>query len=302
MLKVSTAAINITRDKAKNLEKFLKCIDEAADNGAKLLVLPEQALQGYLTSVIAMDLSGDEEKNEMRFQYVNAEVVPEGPSVQAMIKKAQERDIYVCFGMTERDSEISSKTYNTAVLVGPEGYIGKYRKVHQPADEMQAYYAGHEFPVFDTAIGKLGMMICYDAWFPESGRELALGGAQIILKPTATAHSFPEHNLPEDLAYYSYDLNERATACNNSVYFISSNQIGICGVSDYFGHSNIIAPTGKIMETTGDEEKIVYYEIEDLEMDLFKGRSYLAGLNYMKDRRPSAYKLIAEENAFCNNK
>ncbi len=302
MLKVATAAVNITRDKAANLEKFLKLIDEAAANGAQLLVLPEQALQGYLTSVIAMDLSGDMEKNEMMFQYKNAEVVPEGPSVQAMIKKAMEKKMYVCFGMTERDAEIDTKTYNTAVLVGPDGYIGKYRKVHQPADEMQSYYAGHEFPVFDTPIGKLGMMICYDAWFPESGRELALAGAQIILKPTATAHSFVEHNLDEDLAYYSYDLSEKATACANGVYFISSNQIGICGASDYFGHSNIIAPTGKVMETTGDEEKIVYYEIEDLAMDIFKGRSYLAGLNYLKDRRPSAYKLISEENAFCNNK
>ena len=302
MLKVATAAVNITRDKAANLEKFLKLIDEAAANGAQLLVLPEQALQGYLTSVIAMDLSGDMEKNEMMFQYKNAEVVPEGPSVQAMIKKAMEKKMYVCFGMTERDAEIDTKTYNTAVLVGPDGYIGKYRKVHQPADEMQSYYDGHEFPVFDTPIGKLGMMICYDAWFPESGRELALAGAQIILKPTATAHSFVEHNLDEDLAYYSYDLNEKATACANGVYFISSNQIGICGASDYFGHSNIIAPTGKVMETTGDEEKIVYYEIEDLAMDIFKGRSYLAGLNYLKDRRPSAYKLISEENAFCNNK
>jgi len=303
MIKVSTAALKCERNKAANLAKILKYMDEAADNGADILVFPEQFLQGYLTSVVAMDVTGNLEKNEFLYQYENAETVPEGPSVQAIIKKAQERKLYTCFGMTEKDSEVDCKLYNSAVLVGPDGYIGTYRKVHQPADEMQAYYAGSGFEVFDTPIGKLGIMICYDAWFPESGRELALGGAEIILKPTATCHGTPDHNLDEDFAYYSYDLNERATALHNGCYFVSSNQIGLCGLSDYFGHSNIINPSGMILETTGDEEKIVYYEIDNLQKDLYMGREVnFSGLFYLKDRRPSAYKRLTEENILCNNK
>ena len=301
MLKVSTASINCKFDKKANLEKFLKCIDEAADNGAQILVLPEQALQGYLTSVVAMDCSGDLEKNEFLYQWENAEEVPAGPSVQAVIRKAIERKSYVCFGMTEKENDY--KLYNTAVLTGPDGYIGKYRKVHQPADEMQSYYAGNEFPVFDTPIGKLGMMICYDAWFPESGRELALGGAEIILKPTATVHAFEDHHLEGDQGYYSYDLCERATALQNGCWFISSNQIGVCGNSDYFGHSNIIDPCGHILETTDHDEKIVYYEIDDVKKSVWMGREVrFAGLYFLKDRQPSAYKLQNGENEFCNNR
>lgn len=303
MLKISTAAMHCERNKKANLEKMLSFIDASADNGADLLVLPEQALQGYLTSVVAMDTSADMSKNEFLYQYENAETVPDGPSVKAIIDRAKERKIYVCFGMTEKDETVDCKLYNTAVLVGPDGFIGKYRKVHQPADEVHAYYAGDGFPVFDTPIGKLGMLICYDAWFPESGRELALGGAEIILKPTATCHGTADHNLDMDQGYYSYDLCERATALQNGCFFVSANQIGLCGVSDYFGHSNIIGPNGRILETTGDEEKIIFHEIDDLKKSLFIGREVeFSGLFYLKDRQPSRYKLLAQENVYCNNK
>ncbi len=301
MLKVATAAIQCKRDKAANLAKILKNIDEAAANGAELMVFPEQGLQGYLTSVVAMDCSGDLEKNEFLYQWENAEEVPEGPSVQAIIKKAMEKKMYICFGMTEKAD--TYKLYNTAVLVGPEGYIGKYRKVHQPADEMQSYYAGNEFPVFDTPIGKLGMMICYDAWFPESGRELALAGCEIILKPTATTHAFADHHLEGDQGYYSYDLCEKATALQNGCWFISSNQIGVCGNSDYFGHSNVIDPSGHVLASTEHEETVAYYEIDDVQKSIWISRECrFAGLYFLKDRQPSAYKLQNGENIFCNNK
>lgn len=302
MIRMSTAAMHCTRNKAENLQKMLELIEEAASHGANLLVLPEQALQGYLTSVVAMDTSADPAKNEFLFQYENAETVPDGPSVQAILRKAQEKNIYVCFGMTEKDADVDAKLYNTAVLVGPEGYIGKYRKVHQPADEMQAYYAGDEFPVFDTAIGKIGMLICYDAWFPESGRELALQGAQIILKPTATCHGTPDHDLANDQGYYSYDLAERATALQNGCYFVSSNQVGLCGASDYFGHSNIIDPSGHIVTTTDEKEAIVYHDVVDLARELFIGREVLfSGLYFLKDRKPAAYTHLVAKSPLSNH-
>ena len=301
MLRISTAAMHCERSKEANLNKMLALVDEAADNGANLLVLPEQALQGYLTSVVAMDCSADLAKNEFLFQYQNAETVPDGPSVRAIAQKAQERNIYVCFGMTEKDAEVDCKLYNTAVLVGPEGYIGRYRKVHQPADELHAYYGGKEFPVFDTAIGKLGMMICYDAWFPESGRELALQGAQIILKPTATCHGTLDHNLDEDQGYYSYDLCERATALHNGCFFVSANQVGLCGASDYFGHSNIIHPNGRIAQTTGEQEGIVYFYVDDPEQEIFKAREVgFSGLFFLKDRHPALYTHVCAPNEYSN--
>lgn len=303
MLKIATAAMQCERDKTKNLQKMLNLIDEASEQKADLLVLPEQALQGCLTSVVAMDASTDFSKNEFLYQYENAEIIPTGECVQQIIAKVMDKKMYVCFGMTERDADIDCKLYNSAVLVGPEGYIGHYRKVHQPADELHSYYAGDSFPVFDTPIGKIGMLICYDAWFPESGRELALAGAEIILKPTATCHGTVNHNLEEDQGYYSYDLCEKATALQNGCYFISANQVGICGQSDYFGHSNIINPSGRVLASTGEEEKIVYHEIEDLKKDIYIAREVMfSGLYFLKDRKPSVYKLLTTDNEFCNNR
>lgn len=294
MLKIATICMNCRYDKGANLAKYLKFIDEAADNGADLILLPEQSLQGYLRNLSAMDCGTDQSKNEFIYQYENAETVPDGPSVQAVTAKAQERGVYVAFGMTEKDSKEYCKLYNTAVLVGPGGFIGKYRKVHQPGDEVHVYYPGNEFPVFDTPIGKIGMLICYDAWFPESSRALTLGGAEIILKPTATCFTTQPHDYGTDHAYYSYDLCERASALQNSVYFISANQTGVCGDCDYFGHSNIISPAGRILATTDNKEGIAYYEINDLKRDIFWGREQFAGLNYIKDRKPGAYSALAE--------
>lgn len=302
MVKFSTVCMNCEMDKEANLNKYLKYIDEAALNGANLIVFPEQSLQGYLTSVVSMDMSGDAGKNEFLYQYKNSEVVPNGSSVQAIIKKAQEKNIYVVIGMTERDADINHKLYNTAVLVGPEGYIGKYRKVHQPADELHSYYHGDGFQVFDTSIGKIGLLICYDKWLPESTRELALMGAQILIMPTATAFSDEKRDFDNDFAYYSYDTFDRARAMENQTYFISSNQIGICGVSDYFGHSNIVSPEGRIVASTGYKEGIAYFETKNIEEDIFWGKEHFAGLNFLKDRRPSAYKMLSAESELSNNK
>lgn len=291
--------MNCVFDKRANLTKYLKLIDEAANNQADLIVLPEQSLQAYLTTVAGMDMS--EENNEFRYQYDNAEVIPDGPSVKTIIEKAKERNIYVVFGMTEKDSEIDYKLYNTSVLVGPEGYIGSYRKVHQPCDEYHVYYHGNDFPVFDTAIGKIGMMVCYDQWFPESSRELALRGAEIIIMPTATAYSGAECDCETDEAYYYWDLFNRARALENQSLFISSNQIGVTGLTNYFGHSNIVNPRGKIMDTTGCAEGIAYYETKSIKDEIFWGKNHFIGLNYLKDRRPSAYKMMCAENPTCNN-
>ena len=293
--------MNVVYNKKENLAKYIRYIDEAADNGADLILFPEQSLQGYLRSLVAMDVSANTQTNEFLYQYENSETVPDGPSVSAIIEKAKERGIYVSFGMTEKDETTDCKLYNTAVLVGPEGFVGRYRKVHQPADEVHSYYSGNDFPVFDTSIGKIGMLICYDAWFPESGRELALKGADIILKPTATCFSTDDKNYEEDQAYYSYDLCEKATALHNNVFFISANQTGMSGTSDYFGHSNIIAPNGRVLSTTGNQEGIAYYETTDIKKDIYWARVQFAGLNFLKDRKPSAYSELTAANVFCNN-
>ena len=289
--KLATTSMSVVYDKQVNLKKYLSFIDEAAGNGADLLVFPEQSLQGYLPSMIELDLA------HYRYQYDNAEMVPGGACVSAIIQKAIEKNIYVVFGMTEKDENIDYILYNTAVLTGPDGYVGKYRKVHRPLDELHIYYPGSEFPVFETKIGRIGMIICYDKAFPESARESTLGGAEILITPLCWplfAHenaSDPEKdpNLEEHRLY------DRVRAMENQIIFISSNQFGVCGKASYLGNSNIVGSSGAILATTGYREGIAYAEI-DVKREIYRGKTVgMMGSNLIRERRPSIYKHLKGE-------
>jgi len=283
--KLATASINVAYDKQANLKKFLSIIDEAADNNADLLVLPEQSLQGYLPSMTQLDLE------HYRYQYENAETVPGGSSVKAIIEKAAKRNIYVVFGMTEKHEEVDHMLFNTAVLTGPDGYVGKYRKVHTPLDELHIYYAGEEFFVFETKIGRIGILICYDKAFPESAREAALGGAEILITPLAWPLSSPEFaaNPENDPNLDEHRLYDRVRAMENQIFFISSNHFGDSGKSSYFGNSNIVGPNGAILATTGYCEGVAYAEV-DLKAEIYKGKTIgMMGSNLMRERKPNAY-------------
>ena len=291
MIKLATASMNVVYDKQENLRKCLSYIDEASAQGADLLVLPELCLQGYLPSLTQLDMA------LYQYQYDNAETVPGGASVQIIIEKAIGRNIYVVFGTTERDAGFAYKLYNTAVLAGPDGYVGKYRKVHLPLDENHVFYSGDSFPVYQTKIGRIGMLICYDKSFPEAAREEALGGADILVTPLAWPHSAPEYlSDPEkDPNLAKYRLFDQARAAENQIFFISSNQFGPCGNGIYFGYSNIVGPDGAILGTTGPREGIVCVEV-DLIREIYNGKTLaMEGSNLMRERKPLLYKLLRGE-------
>ena len=285
-IKLATGSMKAVYNKKENLKKYFSLIDEAAESGAVLLVLPEQSLQGYLPSMHQLDM------DHYSYQYENAETIPDGETVNAITKKAVERRIHVVFGMTEKDAAVDYKLYNTAVLTGPDGYIGKYRKVHLPLDELHTYYAGDGFSVYETQIGRIGMLICYDKAFPEAAREVALCGAEIIITPLAWPHSKPEYiSDPEkDPNLTEHRLYDRVRAMENQIFFISSNQFGQCGESCYLGNSNIVGPNGAIIATTGYQEGIACAEV-DLKREIYTGKTIgMGGSNLMRERKPLAYK------------
>ena len=254
MVKLATTSFPVVYSVEENLKTYVTYIEQAASQGAKLIVFPEQSLQGYLPTL-------DEVTEETRsYQTAHAEFVPEGASTQYLIGKAKEHDLYIVWGTTETDGE---HLYNTAVLVGPEGYVGKYRKVHQPGCESQIYTHGTRFDVFDTAIGKIGLLICYDKAFPESARELYVQGAEIICQPAAWPMagdpSSPDDNDPILDIYNMYD---KTRAAENAVFFISCNQCGSAGTIHYCGHSRITHPFGMELACTGWGEGIVYAEAD----------------------------------------
>ena len=156
-------------DKAGNVRQQLASIAEAATQGARLMVLPELGNTGYIFNT-------REEVADL------AEEVPGGATCAAWIKACRRHKVYLCAGITERDG---GRFFNTAALIGPEGFIGKYRKIHLWDEEKLFFEPGDlGIPVFHLPFGRVGVMICYDGWHPEVARILTLQGADIICDPT----------------------------------------------------------------------------------------------------------------------
>lgn len=281
-INIATVALEVTFDPVANLAAIERAVTEAAAQGADLVVLPEQALQGYLTDTVALDL------DNVAYQFAHAEVVPDGASVARIIELAERLAVHVVVGFTERDARFPDRLFNSAVLCGPDGLIGTYRKVHQPGNEKHVYFPGKGFPVFDTAIGRVGILICYDMCFPESTRELALQGADILVLPTAWAYAEPGGGAePErDRFVDAYTLFGRVRALENQCWFVAANLSGQLGTLDYHGHSRIIDPNGTVVADTGAAPGIATARC-DIAGEIVRARSVgYIGYHFLKDYVP----------------
>lgn len=282
---VAAAALHVVHDKARNLETYRDIIERAAARNVRLLVLPEASLQGFL-----FHLDHRFDPQESQYHWENAEPVP-GPSTERVADWAAEYDMYVIFGLFERvDHPATPVLYNSAVLVGPEGHLGTFRKVHQPSEEQVYYRAGRDWPVFATAVGQLGIMICYDQSFPEAARELTLRGAELLAVPNA----WPTGDRASD---ERYDVYGRARAAENCRWLLQSNQVGPSDVGDftYLGRSRIIAPTGLVVaETPPGEEGLAVAEIAPTKLDPTRAR---AGW-YLQQRVPGTYTAITDTSQY----
>jgi predicted amidohydrolase len=289
MTVIATCAFPPTYDVAKSVELHLSYIEEAAAAGADLVVFPETSIQGYPANFSVMEAEADIKK-----MYEVAELVPGGPSVDAIADKAREKGIHVIYGLTEA-SDRPGVVYNTMVLTGPDGYIGKFRKVHVGLSEQMVWRTGDDWPVFETPFGRIGMLICYDKAFPESCRELTLRGADILVMSTAWP-LMPGHGTGTDnLWVQQYDAFERVRAMENGRWFVSSNFIGELGGIEFFGMSQIINPVGEVVATTGTET----VGLVTAEIDVFGGmadaRAAMQGAFLVRDRRPDTYLVLGGE-------
>lgn len=270
----------VAYDPDANLTTMLEKLREASASGAELVVFPEQALQGYLHDTLSLDFAN------VLYQQSHAETVPSGPRVRALVEAAVEHSVYVVFGLTERNALYDDVLYNTVVLTGPDGYIGRYRKVHQPGDEKHVYYPGSSFPVFDTGIGRLGLLICYDKVFPETTRALALQGAEILVMPTAWAYDDADNPQETDIRVDQYTLFGRVRALENQAWMVESNIVSPHGNLSYHGHSRIIDPNGVIRADTGPSEGIAIHTA-DISESIRRARSVdYIGYHFLKDYVP----------------
>jgi predicted amidohydrolase len=277
---IATVALQAFYDKKRNVENILQQLRLAAEKGADLVVFPEQILQGYLTDTLSFNVEN------VRWQYAQAEVVESGEGINQVRDAVRALGIFAVIGMTERHPEREEVLFNTVVLLGPEGDVGRYRKVHQPGDEKHVYYPGDDFPVFDTAIGRIGMLICYDKVFPESTRELALKGADIMIMPTAWALAGDSEDPEQDSMVDSYTLFGRVRALENQCWMVESNLFGQHGNLNYHGHSRIISPLGKIVACTGFAAGIASARV-DVSAEIIAARSVdYIGYHFLKDYVP----------------
>lgn len=236
-----------TQNRAANLSTSLELALEAVNNGANLIVLPELTNTGYFFQ-------------NRQDAFDHAEAVPDGPSVGSWEDFARHHQVYLVAGLTEREG---SKLYNTGVLVGPDGFIGKYRKAHLWNLEKLWFTAGDSgFPVFDTPIGRIGLLICWDIWFPEVPRILSQQGADIICSLNNWVWTPPP--LFDDAGKCMASYLTMTAAHVNNVFIAAASRIGEERGARYLGCSLIAGtngwPIGRV--ASADQQEILYADID----------------------------------------
>lgn len=257
-----------TGDKEANNQAALEALHRAADDGARVMVLPELGNSGYVFD------SRDE-------AFELAERAFGGPTTTLWAEFARQRASYVCGGLTEIED---GRLYNSAVLVGPEGFVGRYRKVHLWDEEKLFFEPGNlGLNVFDLPFGRVAMMICYDGWHPEVARILKLKGADLVLDPTCWV-LVPGVVTPENPVSAYVHL---ATAHVNSLFVVCADQCGVERGCTFIGRSCICGPAGFVAGPgASDEPEILVAEINVVQA---RHHNWTALANPIADRRVDLY-------------
>jgi N-carbamoylputrescine amidase len=254
------------------IEKHVRLIEKAAAQKAKILCLQELFYGPYFCA-----------EQETKWYHLT-ERVPEGPTTQLMMKLAKKHKMVMVIPVYEEEQ--AGIYYNTAAVIDADGkYLGKYRKTHIPHCKpgfWEKFYfrpGNLGYPIFDTAVGRIGVYICYDRHFPEGWRALGLAGAQIVFNPSATHRG---------LSAYLWKLEQPASAVANEYFIGAINRVGIedLGENDYYGTSYFVDPEGKFVGEPADAHQAELI-VRDLDMGLLaEVRDRWA---FYRDRRPDAY-------------
>lgn len=248
-------------DKEANIRKVVSAVKDA---DLDLLVLPELFATGY------QFISGDEVAEL-------SELAPGGETTEALLALSQEKNLYIVAGLPERAGD---SFYNSAVFTGPEGFIGIYRKTHLFFEETLYFTPGDTgFRVWDTKIGRIGIKICFDWFFPESMRSLAILGAEVVAHPANLVLPFCPDAMP-------------LRCLENRVYAVTANRTGTeARKADqsltFIGTSEIVSPRGEILvRAPRDEESLMIVEIDPAAA---RDKSLNRYNDMLKDRRPELY-------------
>lgn len=254
----------------RNLAAIDRLVKAAKAEGADIVVLPELAVSGYnfIDAEEVRGLSG---------------AVPGGPGAEVLCQLAAELSIYLISGVAERDGD---QFYNSAMICGPQGFIGKYRKLHLWNNEHRYFEKGNiGLPVFDLPFGRIGIAICYDGWFPETFRSLALAGAELVCVPTNWVPMAGAASDAEPMA----NILHKAAAHTNGVFIACADRTGTERGQRFIGSSLIVGPDGWPVSgpASADGEELLVAKI-DLS-SVAKTRELNDHNHLLGDRRADVY-------------
>jgi predicted amidohydrolase len=257
-------------DKADNLKKIQEAIVKAKKQSADMVIFPELSLTGYVVRDQIYEL---------------AETVP-GPSTNILATIAKKTKMYIIFGMPELSSRTQATIHNTAVLVGPDGFVGKYRKMYLPThsmfEEKRYFRPGYDVAVFNTKLGRIGLIVCYDIFFPEVSRLTRLNGAQLIVCISASPA----------VRQTFFETLTTARALENTAFLAFVNLVGIEDGLQFWGGSRLIGPQGKIMvKAKYDEEDLVTGKVNYADI-----RSVETFVPTLRDLRPELFDKLKEDS------
>ncbi len=260
-------------DKDYNLKKIEQLFRNAVEEkGAELVVFPEASVSGYCFNNIE--------------ECYKAGIKKDGDELKCLKELSAKYQASMVVGAVEIEGE---DIYNTAFFIEPTGTVYSYRKTHLPYLGLDRFAKrGEKIEAFDSGMGKMGMIICYDLRFPEPMRKLALQGAELVIQPT---------NLPLGGEAHC-DFLSRARACENHVMLISCNRCGEERGVKFFGRSQIVDISGKLLAEAGEDEQIIAAEIN---LDLSNEKDIIVEkdsyeLHLFSDRRTDIYENLGERD------
>lgn len=270
--------MNCTKDPKENIKKAIERIREAAAWGAQIICLQE-----LFTSLYFCDVEDHD-------NFKLAEAIP-GPSTETLSKVAKELGVVIIASLFEKRAE--GLYHNTTAVLDADGtYLGKYRKMHIPDDP--AYYEKFYFTpgdlgykVFATRFAKIGILICWDQWYPEASRITALMGAEILFYPTAIGWATSQDETTNTEQYNAWQTIQRSHAVANGVHVVSVNRVGFeqNGAMKFWGGSFISNPFGTILYKASLDKEEVHVE----ELDLTNTDRYRTHWPFLRDRRIDSY-------------
>ncbi|NLY66284.1 MAG: carbon-nitrogen hydrolase [Tissierellia bacterium] len=259
---------SVLGDVEHNVTKAAELIKEAANKGANIVCLPELFATGYNLSILKEKVAG------LSIEYYDY-------TFDKMSQAAKENNVYVLASFGEI-RETPGIVYNSTIVFDDEGKkIGSFAKSHLWALDRLYFREGSEYPVFNTKYGKIGIMICYDAGFPEVARALCLGGAEIIFIPAAWRIQDVD----------MWDLNVAQRALENILFTVGVNRVGKEEDLHLFGKSKICNPRGTVIAELPMDQEVV----EVVTIDLDDINKFRTEISYLRDRKPQIYTKLVEK-------